>query len=431
MTEEEKMEQFFKETYNTHFKNKKNNSVGVDGTTHDKFLENIDEEVRILVRKLLNSSYHFSFYKEKLVSKGRDSKPRVISIPTNRDKLLLKALQLFIKEAYKNYLAVSSIHSKINDIKQQLMKNKYNSFIKLDIRSFFDNIDHDILLALLYKKGISDLVYRLLEQAIKQTTVAVTDSQCEKQSNEKGVPQGLSISGILADIYLLSFDIKHKKSGTYRYYRFVDDMLILCNKEDIKNLMQEIVSDLEAIGLEAHAAKKNSEKTAYGHLKSGFQFLGYQFKGSSISVRPSSIDKAYKGINKVFLKFHKYADEEDLDELYKRLNLKITGCIVNEKRYGWLYFFSFINDNTLLHKLDAYIKKACKRFDVPYDTDEIKKYSRAYYELKNIEKSNYIPKYGNSIDLGRKLSDKVRSDKEAENLGSDILEEIEDDIEFY
>lgn len=89
-----------------------------------------------MAKILLNNTYQFSLYKEKLVSKGRDSKPRAISIPTNRDKLLLKFLQLFLKETYKDELAPGSIHTKINDIKQQINNKKYNSFIKLDVRSF-------------------------------------------------------------------------------------------------------------------------------------------------------------------------------------------------------------------------------------------------------------------------------------------------------
>jgi len=431
MTEEEKFTQQLKELYKSNFNKKKNRSVGIDGTTSESFKANIDTELSIMARKLLNNTYQFSLYKEKLISKGRDSKPRAISIPTNRDKLLLKFLQLFLKESYKEDLVSDSVHIKINDIKQQINVKKYNSFIKLDICSFFDNINHDILLGLLYKKGISDPVYTLIEQAIKQTTVAMAERNIEKQSNSIGVPQGLSISGILADIYLLSFDIKHKQNDQYQYYRFVDDMLVLCNQNDIDTLMQTMVSDLKKLGLETHAPKKESQKTAYGCIQNGFQFLGYQFKGSQLSVRPSSIDKAYAGINKVFLKYHKHAKKEDLKELYRRLNLKITGCVVKDKQYGWLYFFSYINDQTLLHKLDAYVKKACKRFDVPYDTNEIKKYSRAYYELKNIEKSNYIPKFGNSINLGREVVKAGINDKEAEAAGSELLQEIEEDIDFY
>lgn len=171
----------------------------------------------------------------------------------------------------------------------------------------------------------------------------MTDTDRKKQSNSIGVPQGLSISGISADIYLLYFDKKHKLNSQYQYYRFVDDMLILCHQKDIDSLMKTMVNDLKELGLETHVPKKDSQKTAYGRIDDGFQFLGYQFKGSNISVRSSSIDKAYTGINKVFLKYHKHARKENLEELYKRLNLKITGCVAKEKQYGWLYFFSYIS----------------------------------------------------------------------------------------
>jgi tRNA A37 N6-isopentenylltransferase MiaA len=65
--------------------------------------------------------------------------------------------------------------------------------------------------------------------------------------------------------------------------------------------------------------------------------------------------------------------------------------VIKGKQYGWLYFFSFINDQELLYKLDAHVKRACKRFKVPYDQAKIKKFSRAYYELSKMETTNYIP----------------------------------------
>ena len=69
-----------------------NASVGRDGTRVEAFKIRLDAEIVVSTRKILNGTYEFTSYKEKLISKGANSHPRQISIPTVRDKLVLKFL---------------------------------------------------------------------------------------------------------------------------------------------------------------------------------------------------------------------------------------------------------------------------------------------------------------------------------------------------
>ncbi len=425
-------------------------SVGVDGISIQKFKKNLPKEIEVIRRKGSSGTYDFSLYKEKLISKGRDAVPRVISIPTNRDKLVLKALHLFNKQNFADMPQDESIHSKIGDIKKQINTGKYDSFIKLDIKNFFPSIRHDLLLAILRQTISDEIALELIEKAITQSTVAVRDENRDKYQNKRGIPQGLSISSILASILLLDFDRKNGSQADYQYYRFVDDMLILCNKRDVDDICHNIKNDMEIIDLQIHDFSYNTNKSVHGSIADGFQFLGYMFKGNHISVRPSSLDKIYSGINRVFTKHYKYAKERDLDYLYFRLNLKISGCVVDGRQYGWLFFFSCINDEKLLFKLDAHIKRACKRFKVSYEPSRIKKFSRTYHELGKGERSNYIPCFSNINTVQKNLKDiqpeKIRSNgniiqfKGAKNniesarlnrIDSAILSDIEADIEFY
>jgi len=75
---------YIRKIYNDSIKNKP--STGVDGINIKVFDKKIDAEIEIINRKILNKTYDFSFYKERLISKGRNKFPRVISIPTIRDK---------------------------------------------------------------------------------------------------------------------------------------------------------------------------------------------------------------------------------------------------------------------------------------------------------------------------------------------------------
>jgi hypothetical protein len=135
----------------------------------------------------------------------------------------------------------------------------------------------------------------------------------------------LSISGLLADFYLSHIDQKYTSSPSYRYYRFVDDILILCNSNESQAIRDEIVRDMQAIGLELHEFGNNEQKSTYGKIVNGFQFLGYEFIGDRITVRESFVNKIYDGINRVFLQHYKYSrknlkKKKRVKYLYKRLN---------------------------------------------------------------------------------------------------------------
>jgi hypothetical protein len=94
----------------------------------------------------------------------------------------------------------------------------------------------------------------------------------------------------------------------------------------------------------------------------------------------------YTNISKIFTlyKNKKYSSKE---EFITRLNLKITGCVIDGKKYGWLNFFSLINDHTLLFSLDKFVENNCKKLNINYD--EFRKFSRAIYEIKD-PNTNYL-----------------------------------------
>lgn len=85
---------------------------GIDGITSEKFKDNLNEHLNVIIRKCRNGSYKFSKYMEFLKSKGRGKEPRVISISTIRDKIVLIIL--------KNYL-----HNVFDDCVNRSLPNKY------------------------------------------------------------------------------------------------------------------------------------------------------------------------------------------------------------------------------------------------------------------------------------------------------------------
>ena len=120
------------------FSSLSNNSIsaGVDGINGVQFEQRLDNEIDIITRKIHNGSYRFSRFRERLILKGRYKHPRIISIPTWRDKLVLKAMQHYLNTLYSETLVTPSIHEMILRTRSCLLSNKYDAFIKLDIENY-------------------------------------------------------------------------------------------------------------------------------------------------------------------------------------------------------------------------------------------------------------------------------------------------------
>ncbi len=429
-----------KKVYVDSIKNKL--SIGIDGKNISVFESKLDDEIEVIVRKVENNSYDFSFYKEKLISKGRNKCPRVISIPTIRDKIVLKIIANQLTEIYKSQLDFELIHTKVEKIKQEIETNKFDSYIKLDIENYYPSIQHDILLRKIRQKIRKTQFLILVKKAIEQATVSKDNKTIKKYSSNIGVPQGLSISNILATIFLLSLDEKYSKSSEYKYYRYVDDILILCDSKDVDSIFKPLSDDFKKIGLNIHELGINIGKSDVGKLSDGFYFIGYKFSDNIITVRDASVRNLHNSIINIFAQY-KHSKDKNIELLYWKLNLKITGCKFKDKKYGWMFFFSQINDVTLLFELDRFVYNMFNKFGISYDNRLVKKFSRVYFEiLKNRKETSYIPNFSTySIEQKKEILNNIFRDKrlmtneDTEKIFDKIIykniKEVEKDIQRY
>lgn len=253
----------------------------------------------------------------------------------------------------------------------------------------------------------------LVQKAIVQTTVAMKMPKDDRKAydNKQGVPQGLSISGTLAAIYISDIVHKYHHIEGIKMYVFVDDLLIMCNEKDVEPLKLALENDFNAKKLSIHRFEASLDKSKVGRTSERFEYLGYVFEGQDRTVREKSVQKLYVNLSKEFARY-RYG-EYTIHEFYTILNIRIAGCTVSNKKYGWIAYYSYINDLTLLKQLDRFVSQNCEKIDIKYD-GKIKKFSRAFYEIKK-DNSNYIP----NIDYLPK------------DIQFDILEKISDDIQLY
>lgn len=363
-------------------------ATGIDNLSQKMFWGILDEQIKIISEKVLSDRYEFTKYKLKLVSKGRGKAPREISIPTIRDRIALRALCNFLTERYFGVISFELPQKVVQQVKEDISSEKYDGFIKLDVSNFYPTIKHLELSKRLRRKIRNPEIIRLIEKAIKTPTVVKSRPSDEKLAI--GVPQGLSISNVLASIYLQNIDKYLSGNPNIAYYRYVDDIFILCKYKEVSTISNDIIKKFRKIGLKIHDPVKNPEKSILGKITEDFDYLGYQFQGGIISPRSGSIEKLKESLVSLFTSY-KHSRIKSEEFLLWRLNLRITGCVFQNKSKGWLFFFSEINNETILHNLDRHVMRLSKRFNVDLTP---KKFVRSFYEIKHSKyETNYIPNF--------------------------------------
>lgn len=330
-------------------------ATGVDGVKADNKFD-LDSEVDIILGKIKNGNFRFSKYKEILKSKGAGKNPRVISIPTVRDRIVLKAIHLVLQEIYPESAKTLIPQMMLDRVKLGIKDYHFSSFIKIDVKEFYPSIPHDRLMECLSARIKSNTLNDLILHAISNFT--------GKNKHSLGIPQGLSISNTLAEIYLSDLDSKYKENKSILYFRYVDDVLILSKDLRPKILLDEFIADMDDKGLTCHDYELEGSKTKFGKLSEKLDFLGYGIKNRVLTVKTDSIHKLESSLAKIIFS-HKYMKSPKVHITEYRLNIRITGCIFEGRRRGWLFYYSQMEDLKVLHKIDNTIKKMIAKSRLP------------------------------------------------------------------
>jgi RNA-directed DNA polymerase len=358
---------------------------GTDGTHANTFGENLNNNAELIRRKVLRQSYKFSRYKEKLILKGSESLPREVCIPTVRDRCALRCLLNYIDEVFPEGRAKRP-HAYIKSITERLMTATTDEcFVRLDIKNFYPSIEHRKLIATLRKRMRNRAAVSLIESAIT--------TSCKKGAKRtKGVPQGLSISNHLSNIFLLGID-EHFAAlfGPNNYYRYVDDLLVLAPSANARERFSLLEEALKSRKLQVHPLDAKKGKSLICPVVDGVDYLGFRISPARVSVRESSIRKMYETLSSVITSA-KYT--KNIGRMCFKLDTKISGCIFEEERFGWLHFFQQMNDLPQLARLDAFVGKMLGRVSNLPQEYRPKRFLKAYHEIRfNSQQSDYIPNF--------------------------------------
>lgn len=433
-----------KDTFDAKFL--ESSTKGLDRLNGFQFNQQLDNHLSIIHRKSLSGTYKFTPYAEVLQLKGRGKKPRVIGIPTIRDRLVLHQLKEILAHIFPECVPKIRANTLIHRISREIKKieeehsTAATRVFGCDIQGFYDEIDRNLLLQALQKRIKSRKLINLIKSAIT-CPIVPRNYRCDKTGDYltlKGVPQGLAISNILAAIYLADFDTTMRKTPVH-YYRYVDDILVFGDEASVAEAQKNTEDSLNTLDLKIHPI--GSGKSHTGLLTESFGYLGYWFSVPKITVRPTTVERFLQSIvgkfsdfthNKYYkLEQRKYLTEERLKEIFiSELNERITGAISENRRFGWISYFSEITDLELLKRLDRIIAGFFTRLDdfQRKPPKDLKKITRAYYEMRYSPTSGYIHNYDNLDDRTKKmqfLMDRGRLDPNSTYTDQEIYEKFD------
>jgi RNA-directed DNA polymerase len=211
---------------------KKNEGApGIDGVTFEaieaggveSFLQQIRDE-------LVTNTYQPMRVRKKEIPKEGGTKVRILSIPSIRDRVVQGALKLILEPIFEadfqsgsyGYRPKRTAHEAVRRVAEAIVEEK-TRIIDLDLRAYFDSVQHYLLLSKVAKRIRDDQVMRLLKMILKAT-------------GKKGVPQGGVISPLLSNLYLNEVDkmlekaseaTRYQRYTAVQYARFADDLVIL------------------------------------------------------------------------------------------------------------------------------------------------------------------------------------------------------------
>ena len=389
---------------------------GLDRIAGTSFAPSAVTTLDIVSRKCIEGTYSFTPYLENLKLKDRASPPRMISIPTVRDRIVLSQLNMFLKVAFPKQTKLRLASEFIREIAETLPS--FNAAATwtagLDVRKFYDSIDRSRLERILRDRLGNGRALSLISKALSTATVPTNYRRKDVAHyyQERGVPQGLSISNSLAAIYMHEIDEPMRKLGV-TYYRFVDDVLLVGSKELTAKAAKSFSARARARGLSVHGIA-----SAKGHhlpLAQRFSYLGYDFRLPNVTVRASTVERLLQSIAAKITDY-KYNKERTLSRksyltkstlrsaFLDELNERISGAISGKRRYGWIAYFSQITDESILHRIDSAIRDIVRReSDLGAHVASLKRFARAYHEMKHRPAGGYVRNYDEFKTLAQKL----------------------------
>ena len=271
---------------------KRDAAPGIDQVDFYEYRENLDENIRDLVKRLKQKKYRAKLVRRHYIPKT-GGKLRPLGIPATDDKVLqfaaAKILGAIFEEDFLDvsygYRPVIGPQDAVRDLTRKLQFGRYSHIVEADIKGFFGHIDHNWMIRMLEERVNDRPFLRLIQKWLK---AGILDTGGEVIHPATGTPQGGIVSPVLANVYLhyaldLWFEkrIKRQCNGEALIIRYADDFVgAFQYKQDAEAFYQQLDERLRKFGLEVSPEKTRILLFSRNKLKESetFDFLGFEFR---------------------------------------------------------------------------------------------------------------------------------------------------------
>jgi RNA-directed DNA polymerase len=364
----------------TAFRNVKRNrgAAGIDKTSILMFASNLEQNLLALMRCLKDGTYQSHPLRRVHIPKG-DGKTRPLGIPAVRDRVAQEVVRLLLSPLFEQIFHNDSYgfrpgrgcHMAVERV-LELYQQGYTFVLDADIKGFFDNIPHEVIMAGVAAEVADGNILRIVEQFL--TAGVMEDGVFTPTS--LGTPQGGVISPLLANIALNNLDWQLDAAG-FRFVRYADDFVVLCQSEakviEAHDLVQRQLSQL--------SLALSPEKTKQTRFRDGFAFLGFTISSWSVSMRPKSVEKFKTKIRELTVR-HQNLDQD----VVRKVNQVVRGTAN--------YFATAFSDaRSLFRDLDRWLRMRirCMKFKCKRLTDNLRLRRKHFRNLGLIFLSDVWP----------------------------------------
>jgi RNA-directed DNA polymerase len=335
---------------------------GIDGVTFEAIEDSgVESFLKQMRDELVSGTYRPMRARKKEIPKG-GGKVRVLSIPTIRDRVVQGALKLILEPIFEadfqpgsyGYRPKRTAHQAVNRVAQAIVESK-TRIIDIDLRAYFDNVQHYLLLEKVARRVQDDEVMHLLKMMLDVT-------------GKKGVPQGGVISPLLSNLYLNEVDrmlekaIEATRNGKYtyvQYVRFADDLVILIDSHPrhdwlVKAVGKRLREEVVKLQVEINEEKSRNVDLAKGD---SFAFLGFEFRrilSRNGAWRPNYAPKLKK----------RTALLAKLRDTFRRYTSQPVGRVIewiNPILRGWVNYFAVGHSSRCFSFVKDWVEKKIRR----------------------------------------------------------------------
>jgi Retron-type reverse transcriptase len=323
---------------------------GVDGMGISQLNTHLQTHGQALVEQIRNGSYQPSPIKGVEIPKP-GGKTRMLGIPTLTDRVIQQALHQVLEPVFEpgfqrhsyGFRPNRNAHQAVQQAQRNINEG-YQYVIDIDLKSFFDQVDHAILLELVHRKVTCRLTMKLLRKFMR----APMQTGGKLHKRRKGVPQGSPLSPLLSNILLNELDRELEKRG-HRYVRYADDFSIYVRS---KRAARRVGNSIYLFLRDVLRLPINREKSGI-RRPSTFDILGYHFvpvfkKGARGQYQLVVSAKSRKAFKRKLKELTRKTTPISFAERIRRINRLVR---------GWLNYFKLANIHGKLQALDSWLRK--------------------------------------------------------------------------